>query len=607
MYSPSMRKLHGSRWALPIGGLLALGAGAFIACGGGDGDGAAGGSSSGDDGSSGNGGRDGGVVLEDGAVVETPTCKSEGATAGMQKPTFVRNVKTGETGWYASPAVVDLDGDGKNEIVAALYSTFVFDAQGKALGAKGTATKGRVYAPHVVADLDGDGTIEVVVGGNDGTVAAYEWKGGALAVKAGWPASTTSGGQSPEARGMAAADLDGDGKLEVVVTTTNTSKTGSQVFVLSADGKLFAPGGNANAWPRYNQLAPGDKDFNGIGNTGYGCFGENVGIGNVDDDKQLEIVVTYDNHQINVFKLDGTSVLASSWYTNPSSMYLGQRMGWGQFIRWADFKVDEDHYHLHAGDYPSVQNTMWLQFTASPVNVVDIDGDGKNEVVSIPNAELKEPYETQAYAFMVLEGAHGDGSRSARRKVGFETLPMSDKPAVRADTDYYPPSGIPAPTTVNIVGDARPEIIAPINDGYVYAIGPDGTRLWRYDFAQGKPKTFASEVVVADLDRDGTPELVFGTYSLEANGGHIVVLANTGKLLFDVELPNQGTNGNGIGVPSAPTIADLDGDGQLEILVQTFEHGIDVFTVPGSGKACLPWPNSRGNLLRNGMGPSTAK
>jgi hypothetical protein len=184
---------------------------------------------------------------------------------------------------------------------------------------------------------------------------------------------------------------------------------------------------------------------------------------------------------------------------------------------------------------------------------------------------------------------------------------MSDKPAVRADGDYYPPSGIPAPTTVNIVGDARPEIVAPLNDGYVYAIGADGARLWRYDFAQGRAKTFASEVVVADLNKDGAPELVFGTYSLETNGGHIVVLANTGKLLFDVSLPNQGMNGNGIGIASAPTVADLDGDGQLEILVQTFEHGIDVFTVPGSGKACLPWANSRGNLLRNGMGPSTAK
>jgi hypothetical protein len=138
-------------------------------------------------------------------------------------------------------------------------------------------------------------------------------------------------------------------------------------------------------------------------------------------------------------------------------------------------------------------------------------------------------------------------------------------------------------------------------------IGPDGTRLWRYDYAKGKPKTFASEVVVADLNKDGIPEIVFGTYSLEANGGHLVILANTGALLHDITLPNQGTNGNGIGIPSAPTIADLDGDGQLEILVQTFEHGIDVFTVPGSGKACLLWPTARGNLLRNGMGPSTAR
>ena len=588
---------------------LVGGAGAMFACGGDDG--SSSGASGGTSGSSGTSGTSGdprdGSVLEDGAIAETPTCKAEGGTAAVQAPTFVRNVKTGETGWFASPAVADLDKDGKNEIVAALYSTFVFDAEGNARGAKGTATNGRVYAPHVVADLDGDGIMEIVVGGNQGTVAAYEFKNGALAVKAGWPASTASGGQTPETRGMAAADLDGDGKIEIVVTTTNTSNTGAQVFVFSPNGALFAPGGKANAWPRYNQLtgAGGDKDFNGYGNHGYGCYGLNVGIGNLDDDKDLEIVATYDNHQINVFKPDGTSVLASDWYTNRQTQYAGQRLGWGQWIRWADPTVEDDHMHAHTGEWPDVKTTMWLQFTASAPNVVDIDGDGKNEVVSIPNAEMKEPYETQGYAFLVLEGAHGDGSRSARRKAGFETLPMSDKPVVRADDDYYPPSGMPTPTTVNIVGDAKPEIVASINDGYVYAIGPDGTRLWRYDYAKGKPKTFASEVVVADLNKDGTPELVFGTYSLEANGGHLVVLANTGKLLFDVELPDQGTNGNGIGVASAPTIADLDGDGQLEILVQTFEHGIDVFTVPGSGKACTPWPTARGNLLRNGMGPNT--
>jgi hypothetical protein len=407
---------------------------------------------------------------------------------------------------------------------------------------------------------------------------------------------------------MAAADLDGDGKIEVVVTTTNTQQTGAQVFVFEPNGTLFQPPGlSFTAWPRYNTAtgAGNDADFNGPGNHGYGEYGENVGIGNIDDDPKLEIITTYDNHQINAFKYDGTSILASSFYTNPASQYLGNRMGWGQFIRWADFTVENDHYDAHTGAWPDVNTTMWLQWTASPPSVADVDGDGKNEVVGIPNAEEHTPYVTQAFAFMVLQGAYGDGSRSARRMPGFETLPMSDQPPVRAAGDYYPPDGIPAPTVVDILGDARPEIVAPINDGYVYAIGPDGTRLWRFDYAQGAPKTFASEVVAADLNKDGTPELVFGTYSLQPNAGRIVVLANTGAKLFDVKLPGQGTDGNGIGIPAAPTLADLDGDGQLEIVVTTFDHGLDVFTVPGSGTACMLWPTGRGNTLRNGMGPST--
>ena len=238
--------------------------------------------------------------------------------AKVSAPRFVRQIATGETGWFSSPGLVDLNGDGRLEIVAPFYSTFVFDAKGHTLG-KGTATKGRVYAPEVVADLDGDKVPEIVVGGNEGTVAAYDLVGGRLQLKPGWPASTCSGGQCPEARGMAAADLDGDGRLEVVVTTTNTSPTGSQVFVFDAAGALYQPAGAAaTAWPRFNTLrGPGnDADFNGVGNHGYGAYGENVGIGNLDDDPQLEIVVTFDNHQINVFNHDGTSVLASPWFTN---------------------------------------------------------------------------------------------------------------------------------------------------------------------------------------------------------------------------------------------------------------------------------------------------
>ena len=528
------------------------------------------------------------VVL---VLLASLTAAESAASRGVAAPRFVRTIATGETGWFSSPSLVDLDGDRRLEIVAPFYSTFVFNAKGRLLG-KGTATEGRVYAPGVVADLDGDGVREIVAGGNDGTVAAYNLAGGRLQLKPGWPASTCSGGQCPETRGMAAADLDGDGRIEVVATTTNTSPAGSQVFVFEASGARAA------GWPRYN--ASSDAAFNGIGNHGYGAYGENVAIGNLDDDPQQEIVVTFDNHQINLFNHDGTSVLASPWYTNRESGHSGRRLGWGQFIRWLSPRVEDNHLHRHIGPWPHVSKTPWLQWTASPPSIADLDRDGRSEVIGLPNVEKKEPYETQAYAFMVLDGAHGSGGRSARRHKGFWKLPLTRKPAVRPDGDWYPPSGIPAPTIVNLRGSRRPEIVASVPDGSVYAVGPGGRRLWRYDYARGAAKTFASEVVAADLNRDGRPELVFGTYGAAPRSGRLVVLSASGKRLHDIRLRNQGSNGNGIGVPAAPSIGDLDADGHLEIVLSTFDHGIDVYRVPRSGTNRLPWPTGRGNLLRNG-------
>jgi hypothetical protein len=394
-----------------------------------------------------------------------------------------------------------------------------------------------------------------------------------------------------------------------VATTTNTSPTGAQVFVFDASGALFQPlGGHTPAWPRYNQLAgPGnDAGFNGVGNHGYGAYGENVAIGNIDDDADLEIITTFDNHQINAFDLDGTSILASPWFTNRESDAEGRRMGWGQFIRWADPRVERRHYHRHTGPWPSPADQAWLQWTASPPAVADLDGDGRNEVIGIPNVERHIPYRTQGYAFMVLDGAHGDGRRSARRHPGFETLPMSNHPVHRPDGDWYPPSGIPAPTVVDILGDDRPEIVAALPGGKVYAVGPDGRRLWTAAYAPRRAKTFASEVVAADLNKDGSPELVFGTYALKRNAGRLVVLSAHGKVLSVTRLSHQGQDGNGIGVAAAPSIGDLNGNGTLEIVLTTFDHGVDVYTVPGSGTGCLPWPTGRGNPLRNGMGAATA-
>ncbi|MCP4744761.1 MAG: VCBS repeat-containing protein [Desulfobacteraceae bacterium] len=527
-----------------------------------------------------------------------PVCVPAAITADVQAPVFVRNL-SGQTSWFASPIVADLDGDNENELIAAYYSVYVFSATGDLLD-RADGNGARIYAPHVVTDLEGDGIYEIACG-QSSEVYVYEWRNGELNLKSGWPADTDTAGNSPEIRGMAAADLDGNGTIEIVVTNTNGS--GAQVFAFNSEGGLYQPAGvSYPAWPRYNTLSGtgGDAGRNGPGHNGYGCYGLNVGIGGIDDDPELEIIVTYDNHHIQVFDHDGVAHNASAYFTNRSSSYQGNPLTWGQFIRWADPLVEKNHYNLHTGDWPHPDNQEWLQWTQSPPNVADIDGDGDNEVIGIPNVERYTPYVTQAYAVMVLEGTYGDGQRSARRLTGWENLPRGDAPI---DVEgWYPPSTPPAPATVNIQGDSRPEIVVTLNDGFVYAFDAEATELWRYNFTHGKPIMFASEVMAADLNRDGSPELIFSTFGdpNELDSGHLVILAANGAVLHDIALPNAGQNGNGNGAPAAPAIADLDGDGQLEIMVQTFEHGMDIFTVPGSGCDCLLWATARGGPLRMG-------
>ena len=140
----------------------------------------------------------------------TASCPAEDGSAAVALPQFVRNLKTGETGWFGPASVIDLDHDGKKEIVVASSSVQVFDTSGTRI-TKGSLTQGRIYAPAVVGDLDGDGTTEIVVGGNQGSITAYEYKNRALTMKSGWAtASTCSAGQCPETRGLAAADLNGN-------------------------------------------------------------------------------------------------------------------------------------------------------------------------------------------------------------------------------------------------------------------------------------------------------------------------------------------------------------------------------------------------------------
>ena len=528
--------------------------------------------------------------------------------APVQQPVFIKQIKWTGTSWFGSPIVHHLGTDSL-KIIGTFYDIFVWDSNGHELAraphGSGHDHPSRIYAPAVCTDLDGDGIYEIVVASGD-VVAAYEWKNNDLVIKSGWPASTCSAGECPETRGLAAGDLDNNGSIEIIATTTQTRPDGAQVFVFNPDGTPYQPAGiSFQAWPRYNQSGD-DATVNGPGNHGYGCYGLNVGIGELDNDPEKEIVVTFDNHQINVFHHTGVSMLASPWFTNRASEYSGNRLNWGQFIRWFDPQVEEDHYHLHTGDWPHPDNQKWMQWTASPPSVADLNRDRKNEVVCVSNVEKDVPYDTKHHSIMVLEGAHGDGSRSAMRLAGWENLPSSGYPLDRGSRSWYPPRNPPAPTIVDINNDNSPEILYAAHDGYIYCTSAAAGQLWRLDIRHNRALMYASEIMVADLNQDNTPELILTTYGDPESitpglaHGYLMILDNSGNILFDIQLPEQGTNGNGKGAPAAPTVMDTDGNNSLEILVQTFGAGLFIYSVPGSAENQLLWPTGRGNFLRDG-------
>ncbi len=109
-------------------------------------------------------------------------------------------------------------------------------------------------------------------------------------------------------------------------------------------------------------------------------------------------------------------------------------------------------------------------------------------------------------------------------------------------------------------GDGRAEIVAlrVPSSGRLVAFDDDGSVLWEstrdgvtpytLSFANGAP-------AIADLDGDGSPEVIAGA----------VVLDATGRLLWDAD--GRGTEGTNSGYTGGvPAVADIDLDGQPEIV-----------------------------------------
>lgn len=570
-------------WVLTLG-LIMLGCGGDDSSAAGTGGNGGSGNSSGS-GGSGNASGSGGSGNSGGGPVTPPppSCSpsASGSKGAVATPTLRATLSgSWDENWLASPALVDVDGDKKLDIVAARHSVlYVWHGDGSKLWQTAWASsasnspehgQSRMWASPVVADFDGDGDVEIAVGSDADSssgvnVAVYDHKGELLP---GWPVHF---GASDEVRAMAAADVDGDGKLEVLVNKTNK---GPATAVYELDGKMHS--GFPQVSPSCNPPAPAEECWD------FGGYNQNIAAGDLDGDGVDDVVSSYDAIGFGIFKGDGTpfpthASFADKVVTSVEAYHdlkLSQQ-GWG------------------TGDRS--------EFTYSPPVIADIDGDGDHEIVLAGDHEHSSDTTNKGITVWVL-------NHDMTRPAGWDPPKDSGLPIAAKNLGQNIVPTQPSPSVADLDGKPGDEIVVPAYDGKLYAFASNGSVMWTYTFGvSASPYTGAGEALIVDLNGDGSPEILFSTYSSGAPSkpetpAHLIVLDAGGNELQKVELYGRGSM-------SAPAVADLDGDGQLELVISLKDSlgagkgGVQIWDLPGSSTNCVLWGTGRGGLTRQGYVP----
>ncbi len=461
-----------------------------------------------------------------------------------------------------------------------------------------------------LADLNGDGVDDVLLGTSDGIVHAY--RGGARFGRSelpGWPVYTSllpshrgapanragllRGRHAALSRSVAAGDIDGDGRPEVVV-----SDASGYVFAFDRRGRVL-PGFPVRTTASFS--APLSKTQDNRTDRG---FLAGPTLANLDGRPGLEIVDGGMDRHLYAWTHDGRPLRGFPvQLVDPTKVQ----------------SIDPvTHAVTFKPDAAQLQGTKIID-TAS---IGDVDGDGRDDIVVGTNEEYREPLNATAGTFTVLGSIAGAcNSRlyavrsSGAAAPGSPFLPGFPAKIGQLGCEILPVVGDGVggqPALADLDGDGRPEIGVLGTTGPGYLLRGDGSSFLG-NGADGKPRVLDAGLGAGSDSRDQPSVLSLGGGAFgRLTGGKPNFIAAAGGIgrQLDIQLSEDQTvsddqlsafdSATGLQLPAfprrmadlsflnAPAVADVDGDGRQEALQGTAVYDLHAISATGAEAAGFP-------------------